>query len=523
MALLSISSVFSAGQISGYRLKLLPVESETPLQVGTRKQLLIDNYLLCDYWRVRRVQEQVRKHPKNPILEADKPWEQAAMNTYGVSATSAIFDFREGVYKLWYNIHQGSGGVVTGYAISKDGISWTKPDLGLVEFGGSKHNNVCRAEPFGTPLMGSLQLICDPKQDSPDRRYKAIGLEPRHEDGSRYGGWLGIGFSSDGTTWHVTEDGLRSGSGGGNPSCLWEERLGRYVLFHRQLIENALPSFRHRYIVRQESPDLKTWSGRQTVFNPGMNPAWPEVESMMVFVHEGVYFGLANMLEMETRGEVELHLMTSRDGCRWEYPFPREAFIPRGPRGDFDDMLTWFAQTVVTADDMRFYYSGARYPHSHPVPPIVDDGGSRYFLPGNDNKGRVEYRPIKIGLATVPLDRLIGIRADEPVGAILTRPLLIEGDELYLNADVDRELRVEVVDPVARIVDSGRKDGIGHYIAGQEEVLQGFSMKDCEAVTGDSLSHRVRWKGGPIGKLKGKTVRLRILARMATIYAFQIK
>jgi len=28
------------------------------------------------------------------------------------------------------------------YAISKDGIHWEKPDLGLVEFNGTKHNNI---------------------------------------------------------------------------------------------------------------------------------------------------------------------------------------------------------------------------------------------------------------------------------------------------------------------------------------------------------------------------------------------
>ena len=41
-------------------------------------------------------------------------------------------------------------------------------------------------------------------------------------------------------------------------------------------------------------------------------------------------------------------------------------------------------------------------------------------------------------------------------------------------------------------------------------------------VSGDSLHHRIRWKGGAFGKLKGKAVRLRFVARKATIYAFQV-
>jgi hypothetical protein len=307
---------------------------------------------------------------------------------------------------------------------------------------------------------------------------------------------------------------------------VWDETLRRYVLYHRQLAERASSGTLKRYIVRQESADLKRWSPRQTAANP-TDPEWPEIESMMVFRHEGIYFGLGNMLDSERRGEVELHLWISRDGRRWEQPFPRQAFIPRGPRGDFDDMITWSGLTVAREDEMRFYYTGARYPHSKPSAPIVDDGGSRSFTETTQSTagtGRVEFRANRVGLATVPIDRLIALRADEPVGAFLTRPLLVEGDDLYLNANVDRELRVEVVDPVTRQEDRGPKGGVmGHYIAGREEVFPGFARQDCQAVVGDSVRHRVRWKGGSIGRFKGRAVRLRFLVRMADVYAFQVR
>jgi hypothetical protein len=32
------------------------------------------------------------------------------------------------------------------YAESKDGVTWTKPELGLVDFNGSKKNNICLIE-----------------------------------------------------------------------------------------------------------------------------------------------------------------------------------------------------------------------------------------------------------------------------------------------------------------------------------------------------------------------------------------
>jgi hypothetical protein len=496
-------------------VSLDPLESEPPLRIGRQKQLLVDNEVLCDWSKVRRVQEKVRKHVANPILEADRTWEQRLGG--GIAATAVLYDPQENLYKLWYRIEH-----VVGYATSRDGIKWIKPDLGLVEYAGTRNNNLCRIEPFGKPLVGCLHLIQDTRSREPDRRYMAIGINPYHEGGTLYGGWLGIAASGDGTTWRMVDGGLREGAGGGCPSCLWDERLGRYVLFHRELIERASLEGLKRYVVRQESEDLKRWSPRRTVVNP-MDPEWPEIESMMVFQHEGVYFGLANMLDSVIKGEVELHLWISRDGLHWEHPFPQEAFIPRGPRGDFDDMITWMAHTVIRGNEMRFYYSGARYPHSKPGPPIVDDEGSLVFST-TTGKGRLDIRVCKIGLATVPMDRLIALRADEPVGAFLTRPLLIEGDELYVNANVDRELRVEVVNPAGKLVDAGPKGGvIGHYIAGQEEVYSGFRRQDCQAITGDSLAHRVRWKDGPIGHFKGQAVRLRFLARMADIYSFHVR
>jgi outer membrane protein assembly factor BamB len=62
-----------------------------------------------------------------------------------------LVDPVDGLFKMWY-----SGGTDTpdsirrecgsprsiGYAFSKDGIHWERPDLGLVEYNGSKHNNL---------------------------------------------------------------------------------------------------------------------------------------------------------------------------------------------------------------------------------------------------------------------------------------------------------------------------------------------------------------------------------------------
>ena len=102
--------------------------------------------------------------------------------------------------------------------------------------------------------------------------------------------------------------------------------------------------------------------------------------------------------------------------------------------------------------------------------------------------------------------------------------MLIEGDELYINGDVDRELRVEVVDATWELVDTGPKGSwTGHYLVGREKILSGFSREDCHLVAGDSLQHKVRWEGGSLGRWKGNAVRLRFIYRRGTVYSFQIR
>ena len=59
------------------------------------------------------------------------------------------------------------------------------------------------------------------------------------------------------------------------------------------------------------------------------------------------------------------------------------------------------------------------------------------------------------------------------MGGFLTRPFIVEGEDLFINAVVDRDLRVEVVDPVSEYYDSGRKGYMGHYIATRESGIKG--------------------------------------------------
>jgi hypothetical protein len=54
--------------------------------------------------------------------------------------------------------------------------------------------------------------------------------------------------------------------------------------------------------------------------------------------------------------------------------------------------------------------------------------------------------------------------------------------------------------------------------------IRGFAARDCRRITTDALRHRVAWEAADLGRLKGKTVRLRFyLSGGARLYAFQVR
>ena len=97
--------------------------------------------------------------------------------------------------RLWYLARGDVGGELTPeqvcYAVSTDGLNWEKPELGLVEFNGSKRNNLLPFEARGEPT--SCSVLHDPEDPDPARRFKMVT-----EDHPYY---ITASFSHDGIHW----------------------------------------------------------------------------------------------------------------------------------------------------------------------------------------------------------------------------------------------------------------------------------------------------------------------------------
>ncbi len=146
-----------------------PNEGEAP----RTRFLLLDSRIVASAENARLAPGVVRKHEANPLFEEDKPWEKRIDNLYG----NVLYDAEEKLYKCWYSPiivdHSAQGmtreerdatkyqpppgrEMAVCYATSRDGIRWEKPELGLVEYEGSKANNILWRGPHGAGVFKDM-------------------------------------------------------------------------------------------------------------------------------------------------------------------------------------------------------------------------------------------------------------------------------------------------------------------------------------------------------------------------------
>src|SRR5437867_2929497 len=70
-----------------------------PIHLGRYRQLFVDDHVIEQMHGVRRVVNRSTKHPANPLIKKDRPWEGDFM--VGAWA-STVYDQADGLFKTWY-------------------------------------------------------------------------------------------------------------------------------------------------------------------------------------------------------------------------------------------------------------------------------------------------------------------------------------------------------------------------------------------------------------------------------------
>jgi len=274
------------------------------MRVSSDRQLFIDDEIIDTLENCRKQFHRPRRHPENPVIEADRPWERGLDGVYLFGGT-VLYDEEERIFKMWYRTDTmifppgAPGGIVPEggykacYAISEDGRNWIKPDLGLVDHEGSTKNNLI---PPPAPAGGSYgirrpNIIKDFNEEDPSKRYKMLYIDSITEDGVRKGVVIPA-YSEDGLQWrmdrakatHFPKPLLVNGELSG-----WDDALQKYVYYHRKnrgQMPADVDGRRMRdeeSIVQSTSSDFEEWGETQVAIRrsetdpPGFGTGWPGI------------------------------------------------------------------------------------------------------------------------------------------------------------------------------------------------------------------------------------------------------
>ena len=467
------------------RLKRLPSKGDPSPGIGLRKQLLVDDHVIAERKNVmRQLERPVKANDGRPVLLGDQPWEEFATPILG---NVTYFD---GKFRCWYR--GGGSGPEQGiwcYAESTDGMRWTKPKLGLVEFRGDKENNIfVRGQPQAfTPFV-------DPNETDPSQRFKSAINTIRID--------TALGYSSDGVRWSLYRDGkpITGRASDTISQVVWDRWAKVYRLYTRTDYGSGGGAGEvrgTRDMVAAADADLADPASWRTIREWCLG--WErgnrdygrqrQIYSLNGWVHEGVQFALLWTLETGGNEVMDYYLATTRGERPWNlhWVYANRPFVERGAEGAFDCRWIQPATNIVTHDDRHWiYYVGLAKTHRGESSPHIDGpaGG--------------------IGLATLPLDRFVSLTAGEEPGVVVTKPFELAGAGLEVNVDASRgEVRVEVLDSTG-------------------QPLAGYAGDDAITLRNvDQLRLSPRWKR-PLGDLKGKTIRLRFHLRRAALYAFRV-
>jgi len=111
--------------------------ADVAMKIGPQRQLFVDNCLIARAENVTRQVHQPKRFAGNPLLEP----------LPGMLWLQHVFQFEESPrFRMWYTTTPGGAGwyewkpgehirFATNYAVSEDGMHWSRPDLGLYEIG----------------------------------------------------------------------------------------------------------------------------------------------------------------------------------------------------------------------------------------------------------------------------------------------------------------------------------------------------------------------------------------------------
>jgi hypothetical protein len=462
---------------------------EAPLELGDRRELFVDRYLIESMRGVRL--HLCEPRDEGPVLRFDKPWEGAFCGY-----CTLVRDGQR--YLLYYRGKPTAApdgqGEVTCLAESEDGIDWTKPQLGLIEWSGSRDNNIVLANWSFSHNFSPL-LDANPAAP-PGERFKALA-------GTMATGLVAFA-SPDGRHWRkLRDEPVIAASGVPFPYmfdsqnlAFWSEPEKKYVAYFR-VFQGGV-----RRIARAESDDLIHFGGVRLMQYRDADGGAAPIEHLYTnqthpyFRAPHLYVSIAarfmpgrQVLSAAEAEAIHVNPKYFKDAS--------DAIFMTTRGGDWYDR-TFLGAFIRPGIGAQNWVSRTNYPALN----VVQTGATEMSVYVNQDYAQPTAHLRRYSLR---LDGLAALRAGYAGGEVVSKPLTFRGDRLLLNFSTSAAggIRVEL------------QDAAGHPIPG-------FTLADSIEAIGNEIERATHWRQEPnLGALAGKVVKIKLAIKDADVFAIR--
>ena len=426
--------------------------------------------------------------------------------------------------EIWEQISMAKDGIARpiGYAESEDGVTWVKPNLGLVDFRGTRENNLVLIEPSGHPLSicdDFFTVLYDPDVEGSDGLYKLAYIVyasrnhiweeeadiPEGMDSPWHPAMM-CAVSSDGLRWRTTSDHLPIREKF-EVAALYRFCGTYFVLGQQHTPWIRLPGGEScgRVMTTFYSPDFRTWSQDKALsfVRPGydsvplshgeevhMAAGISNRNNVLVGVY-GMWHGAPGPAKNRLENvRIDLGMVISNDGIHFREPSKDYTLIRRGRDGEWDNIGLCQGHAMENVGDKTYVWYG----HWD----CTESGGLR-----------------GIGLATLERDRFGGLSPAYPGRSSCFTSCLVETDEeesVFLNVKgVSQHSPI-----VVTLIDEKGKE------------LPGYRSDESMPLTHEGFCREVAWKGGKHLPTNGR-FRIKVAypkvrkERVPSVYALYIR
>jgi hypothetical protein len=447
--------------------------NDRPIDIGTRVEMFVDDWLIDPALRRGISLELQTPVRREVVITTDKPWEGHFSAYYTI--------FKDGAkYRLYY---RGSAATsdkseqqFTCYAESADGIHFVRPDLGLIEFDGSKDNNIILS---GTESHNFAPFLDKNPAAKPGERYKAL---------AGIGSKLHALGSPDGLHWKKlqTEPVMTKGTFDSLNLAFWDTQSNCYRAYSRYFDRGDYTGY--RAIQNSQSPDFLHWDEPQpNHYAEGVpkthfytNATFPCPGAPHHYLAFPMRFvpDRKKIQESKQPGVSDAVFMSSRDGRNWDRTHLESWLRPGTDQRNWTHRSNMPAWGIVptSPDEFSIYVS------------------EHYDWPDN-----------RLRRVTVRRHGFSSAHAGYNGGQFTTRPLIFSGDQLVLNyaTSAAGSIAVELQD------ESGKP-------------LPGYALADMKPLFGDELDAVIAWNSKhDVAGFAGKPVRLHFVLHDADLYSLR--